>query len=559
MKVTPSVDDASQKVFAVDQFPLHQFQIGGKGSDVTIKVRGLSMRCHKRVLEAMSPYFERKFNTHLKDNNTNIVDLEADNEGGIKSLIEMAYSNQLIVNVNKVQDIVVAADYLLMDKPKLFCEEFLIEELDASNVFGFLHFGLLFNLRKLVVRADKFIACNFVECSSGDEFLSLEKDEVVSLISRSYLEVKSEEDIFKSLKVWINHSFKIRSQSMFELLQQVRLAVIMPEYFAKVIANFPACKSSTGCQELIRNAELYHSSPSVYNVVDIGERRPRGFPSGKIYLSDSNSALSFLNNKYKEVKAINNGLFGKGFAAIDKKIYTTGGRHSNPETRDMLSTNQVNVYSPDESSCSTLMPAMNCQRAHHACCSHAGDLFVSGGKNGKFSTCCEKLIIKEGKWMFVAEMNEARLEFQMVSCGKYIWVLGGKTLFGSVLNTTEYYDDVNDKWTMFNPMIEERYGHSAVAFREDVYVVGGHDGVKFLRSSEKLDTTNRQWTAISSMKIPRGFFGAAINEHKLYCFGGNLGRETKVEYLNLYSGDWIEEGVISIESYFTSAITVFGV
>ena len=68
---------------------------------------------------------------------------------------------------------------------------------------------------------------------------------------------------------------------MFELLQQVRLALIQPEYLTEVISTFPACKSSTGWQVPVSDAGLYHSNPLMSNVVDIGERSPRGFPYGK--------------------------------------------------------------------------------------------------------------------------------------------------------------------------------------------------------------------------------------------------------------------------------------
>ena len=569
MDITQSVGDVSQKIFHVDQPQLNQFQIGDENSDVTVRLGVVSMRCHKRVLESMSAYFKCKFNTTLEDNNTNVVELEADDQESVKSLIEMAYSSQLSVDVNNVKDIAVAADYLLMDKLKLFCENFFIEELDSSKVFGFRHFGLDLCLPNLVIRADKFIASNFAECASGDEFLSLDKDEVVSLISRPDLEVKFEEDIFKSLEAWTNHCSVTRSRHIYELLKQVRLAAIRPEYLAKTIATFPACKSSTGCQQLISNAELYHSYPSLRNKIDVGEIKPRGFPSGKIYVANSHSILSFVKEQYGEPVRVNIFLRTRGCATIDKKIYTTGGRHFDQVTRVENSFNQVNVYSPDDNNSSTVMPAMNHNRAAHGCCAHAGNLFVCGGKNGFSSTCCEKLIIKEDKWMFVAEMNEARRNFQAVSCGNLIWAIGGRAPFssvkGKVLNSTEFYNDVTDKWTISTPMIESRHGHSAVAFREDIYVLGGgNNHVSRIRSAEKLDTTSEQWTAINSMKVPRNWFGAAISEHKLYCFGGNYGNKTTVEYFDLYKEVWfdkvdVDDAKISFFRQHVTAVTVYGI
>ena len=345
---------------------------------------------------------------------------------------------------------------------------------------------------------------------------------------------------------------------MFELLQQVRLAVIKPEYLTKVIANFPACKISTGCHQLISNAKLYHSNPSKYNVIDVGEINPRGFPSGKVYVINDHSILQINNCNFREVVKLNTGVIGSRCAAIGQKIYTTGGFRQDHEARSVDIMNQVNVYSPDNNSISTSMPAMNCKRAAHSCCSHAGHLFVSGGKDGQPSTCCEKLIIKDDKWTFVAEMNEARLHFQIVSSGKFIWAIGGEVSTG-VLNTTEYYDDVTNKWTKSFPMIQKRSGHSAIAFREYIYVIGGDNDAGHLHSVEKLNVTTKQWTAITSMKDARAAFGCTINRYKLYCFGGSHGLETKVEHFNLYTGDWIEEEEMPIENGLTSAVTIYDV
>ena len=52
-------------------------------------------------------------------------------------------------------------------------------------------------------------------------------------------------------------------------------------------------------------------------------------------------------------------------------------------------------------------------------------------------------------------MNEARSEFQVVSCGKYLWAIGGEGTNG-VLKTTEFYDVIINKWKKSTPMIEKR-------------------------------------------------------------------------------------------------------
>ena len=179
--------------------------------------------------------------------------------------------------------------------------------------------------------------------------------------------------------------------------------------------------------------------------------------------------------------------------------------------------------------------------------------------NAHDTTCCEKLIINENQWKFVAKMNMQRSSFPVVSCGNNIWALGGYNVKDGVLNTTEYYDDIDDKWTLSTRMREKRKDHSAVAFRESIYVIGGLNfKSKILVTAEVLDTTTKQFTSIMDMQVSRYDFAAAISEHKLYCFGGNNEYDTTVESFDLYTREWSEEEAMpdySLPGY--SAITIY--
>ena len=94
-----------------------------------------------------------------------------------------------------------------MDNLKLFCVEFLIEQLDTTNAFGVRHLGQHYCASRLVCRSNKFIASNFGEFTYTEhEFLSLDKEEVVALLSRSDLEVKLGECNFIANTFWMKKS-----------------------------------------------------------------------------------------------------------------------------------------------------------------------------------------------------------------------------------------------------------------------------------------------------------------------------------------------------------------
>ena len=154
------------------------------------------------------------------------------------------------------------------------------------------------------------------------------------------------------------------------------------------------------------------------------------------------------------------------------------------------------------------------------------------------------------------------MNFQIVSCGKFIWAVGGWNNKSKHLNATEYYDDVIDKWTSSTQMLEKREGHSAVAFRNNIYIIGGYnlDHKEGLRTAEVLDTKTTQFTALKPMTMLRYCFAAAISEHKLYCFGSQGPNEEwimSMESFNLYSEEWENEEITHQLEEVSSAMTVY--
>ena len=138
--------------------------------DVTVTAGRFSIKAHKTVLQSVFTHFNFDFTHPMKENNKNddVVKLKEMKEEVLTSFLIFAYSNVLTIDNNNVQDIFVAADYFLLPKLKLFCEELIIEQLSGSNVFGLRHLGQNYHSNNLVNKADKFIASNFVKSTSGE-------------------------------------------------------------------------------------------------------------------------------------------------------------------------------------------------------------------------------------------------------------------------------------------------------------------------------------------------------------------------------------------------------
>merc|ERR1739838_1061913 len=232
-----------------------------------------------------------------------------------------------------------------------------------------------------------------------------------------------------------------------------------------------------------------------------------------------NKIKTFVRGNYEEKSTLNVGQAHHGVAVLNGNIHITGGWGGGN-----ICHSTCEVYSPSDNK-STISTPMNCKRSFHGCCAHAGKIYVCGGKDRDASTCCEVLETTEGKWRFIANMNVARKWFVVVSCNEKLWVFGGENDEGEYLNSTEFYDEKKDKWTMSTPMNEKRCRHSAVAFRDKIYILGGWNKTSVLNTAEVFDTVTQQFTFISPMSTPRHLFAAAITGEKLFCFGGyNLGK-----------------------------------
>ena len=559
---------------------LQTHQIGDEHCDVTIKIGNSIIKAHKSVIRRAFLFFKLMFRNKLNETISNYVELQGVPEEIFKDFIKLAYTDKLTVNIDNVQLIYSTADYFYDEKLKRFCEEFFVENLEAFNALELRRLGLHFRSSSLVVEAEEFIAKHFEDIVFTENLLALNAVELMDIVSRSDLQVKSEESVFEAVKIWINYDFKERCYHIHDLLEQVRLVNVNYEYLINDVSVFPACccpqkslkllDNALKCQQLVQKALNYHlfpEEPSVLNAIE------RGYPEGKVLLFAGDelegSNLSQVINSIdcfdqygcKEIAKINIARVNFGTATVKGECFVTGGLREDYETY----LNDVEVYSVGDNETYSAAP-MNVARSTHGCCAHGDQVYVCGGKDELPSTCCEVLKPVEDVWEFVASMDVARRDFQLVSCEDFIWALGGRGYNAlseryEVLNSTEFYDDIINRWIPSASMIEKRCGYGAIAFRKHILIIGGEgSNGESLASAEVLDTVFMQFSAIKSMSIPRQLFAVTIVGKFVYCFGGqNDDQEdalSSIESYNLITNEWKTENNLPRKRSSFRAVTV---
>uniref|UniRef100_A0A3B3Q292 Kelch like family member 10 n=1 Tax=Paramormyrops kingsleyae TaxID=1676925 RepID=A0A3B3Q292_9TELE len=138
-------------------------------------------------------------------------------------------------------------------------------------------------------------------------------------------------------------------------------------------------------------------------------------------------------------------------------------------------------------------------------------------------------------WQQVALMHSCRCYASVAVVDGYIYAMGRDDFL--CLNTAERYDLETNKWTLIQPMQEQRNVAGATILNGKV---GGTDRSQYLRSVEAYDPTTNSWHTVAPMSTIRSYFGIAVVDDQLFVLGGydGLGVNKKVECYDAETGSW---------------------
>ena len=98
---------------------------------------------------------------------------------------------------------------------------------------------------------------NFMEIQSSDEFFRMPKNQLEDIVADDDLNVKNEEQIFNSIRAWVNSDVTSRRDSFSDLLSHVRLPFIARTFLLGTIDKDPLVTSSSASKGLVAEALSY--------------------------------------------------------------------------------------------------------------------------------------------------------------------------------------------------------------------------------------------------------------------------------------------------------------
>ena len=422
-----------RKIFQNDHFAeesfctMNELRKEEKLCDVILKVDKREFYVHKVVLAATSPYLKAMFTNGMLESVQKVIDIHGLDENTMELLIEFSYTGTLEINQENVQKLLAGSSLLNIERLRTACSRFLQKQLDSANCIGIKEFATVYSCKYLEETATQFLYQHFLATINHDEFLQMDYDKVIKLLSSDRIQVRSEEDVYNALENWLYYDFDERLQFVPEILRCIRVPLLSLEFLQYKVFAASFIKSNTKCQLIL--ARVMNENPEkLPNYLCT----PRALPQSIYAFGGRNSMYCQLKtverydiylDEWREEGSLNIARTAVGAACLNGILYAVAGEKAvNEPHDDTLYLQNVEAYNP----------------VLH-------------------------------KWFSVSELSIPRSFVSVVVCNGKIYALGGEDKTSSY-DIVECFSPSKNRWKRVKSMQKRRAGAG----------VTEHDGKYFI-------------------------------------------------------------------------------
>ncbi|XP_056622637.1 gigaxonin [Triplophysa dalaica] len=458
---------------------LQSFREDQAFQDAVLVLEGEEIPVQKNVIAAASPYIRTKlnYNPPKEDGSVYKIELQGISVSTIRQILDYIFSGEITLSEDTIQDVVQAADLLLLTDLKSLCCEFLESCITAENCIGIRVFSLHYCLHHVFHVATEFLQTHFRDVASTEEFLEQPPERLCEMLSMEKLNIGNERHALEAVVRWLGHDTEARRVHMKEVMSAVWVQGLERPYLQEQIVGDHMMREVIGnyCIEILSGAEkqgealLDAFKPRGYSecIVTIGgeernSRKPTAAARCMCPLYDRSRQLWIELQPMKERRV------GHGVVSAEGFLFAIGGMDEN---KTVLSSGEK--YDP-ETNTWTSIPAMMQARQHFGIAELDGMIYVLGGENNE----TEVLLTMEvydphcNVWRTQPKMTTVRKFGSCATMKKRLYVMGGGS-YGKVYDSVEYYQPKTQQWTSVCPLKERRFGAVACGIAQELYVFGG--------------------------------------------------------------------------------------
>lgn len=202
--------------------------------DVRFRIGDHTFTAHRVVLASCSPYLRAMFTCGMKESSQEEIVLRDIEPLAMELLIDFAYTGQIEVTTENVQDLLPAAGILQLRDLKVACCEFLSDHMDVSNCLGIKQFADMHSCPNLVKKANRFIVRKFADVVKTDEFVDVPHHILCELLINDHLHVENEKQVFDAFLRWIDYDLDGRAPFAYDLLDCIRVPLLPKQHWETV-------------------------------------------------------------------------------------------------------------------------------------------------------------------------------------------------------------------------------------------------------------------------------------------------------------------------------------
>lgn len=225
----------------------------GKYCDVVLYMGEKTVKAHKIVLAAWSPYFESMLTDGEVGKEHLTVSCE-NHEDAFIQLVDFMYSGHAMVSDYNVARLLSLADQFKVEPLKRQCEEFLKSNIHIKNFVTVFGLARRFRLQSVQDNIASFIQQNLSEAAKQPEFNSLAPSWIYSFISmESMLALKPEYKVFLIVG-WISADFENREKYLAMLFSKVSWSDLSSDFLLEISKSENFFTSNMSCLFLLLNS-----------------------------------------------------------------------------------------------------------------------------------------------------------------------------------------------------------------------------------------------------------------------------------------------------------------
>ena len=407
--------------------------------DVRILVGSKSFPAHRCVLSSACSYFRIMFSSGLSESCKDEVEIFGISESIFDIILSYMYTGNVVVDLEDIQDLLVAANMFQIVLLKDACCNHLQNRIDFSNCLGLFEFAEAYNCSELKRQSFLFILENFVDVfhKKNEEFLNLSYNTFSEFLGNEYLKVESEEQIFHAALQWLIHDEQNRFEHVTGVLSKVRLSLL------------PDVKVASAINRLKEGCKFEEEKDKLLNKI---EHTCRNFKKLQVTIKYNVSVR-------------------KGAL---KFIYIVGGYRS-PHgfswlSGDCLST--TDKFDLEFERRKSSMPQMHEAKRSHSCAIISGIIYVFGGEcESMLSNIIERYDPHLNKWIVAGFMSTPRCGFSVAVVEDTVFIIGGCVGAKLTKDIDIFYAKTN-KMEKVGELLAEKAYFGCTVCQGNVYVSG---------------------------------------------------------------------------------------